>query len=144
MQKSSFLIVTLLLLLSSVSRASSPIGTWKTIDDATGKAMSLVHIMEQDDTLVGRVQQILNEQKRTALCDRCKGENKDRKIEGMKIIWDMRPNGSHFDHGKILDPSSGKIYSATMKLLENGKKLEVRGYLGLSLFGRSQVWERVQ
>ena len=61
----------------------------------------------------------------------------------MTIIWDMRPNGSHFDHGKILDPTSGKVYSASMKLLENGQKLEVRGYLGLSLFGRSQIWERM-
>ncbi len=52
--------------------------------------------------------------------------------------------GGKYDDGKIVDPESGKVYSANMKVLEDGKKLEVRGYIGFSLIGRSQTWERVK
>lgn len=134
--------LTLALPLSTL--AATPLGTWRTIDDATGKAKSLVSIREDNDLLTGTVSQILNPAKRNAVCALCKDERKDKKIEGMTILWDMKKKKENqYEGGKILDPASGKIYSANMKLLDNGQTLEVRGYIGFSLIGRSQQWQRV-
>ncbi|MDB2384757.1 DUF2147 domain-containing protein [Endozoicomonas sp.] len=124
--------------------ASSPLGTWKTIDDKTGKAKSFVTIEAHDGTLSGTVTRILDEAKRDAICEKCDGDRKDQKIEGMTILWNMQPVGEKYDGGKIIDPESGKIYSANMKVLNNGNQLKVRAYIGFSLIGRSQTWERVQ
>ncbi|WP_263079309.1 DUF2147 domain-containing protein [Endozoicomonas sp. Mp262] len=123
--------------------ASTPVGIWKTIDDATGEAKSLVTIREENGQLTGAVTKILNEAKRDAVCEKCDDARKGQKVEGMTILWGMEKDGDKYDDGKILDPESGKIYSANMKLLDKGEKLEVRGYIGFSLIGRSQVWERV-
>lgn len=134
--------LTLALPLSTL--AATPLGTWRTIDDATGQAKSLVSIRENNGLLTGTVSQILNPAKRNTVCALCKDERKDKKIEGMTILWDMKKKKENqYEGGKILDPASGKIYSANMKLLENGQTLEVRGYIGFSLIGRSQQWQRV-
>ncbi len=132
------------LCLSSVSLAASPLGIWKTIDDSSGEAKSYVTIVEENGKLSGKVTQILDPAKQDSICDQCKGDLKDQKIQGMTILWDMEQQASKYDDGKIVDPESGKIYSANMKVLEDGKKLEVRGYIGFSLIGRSQTWERVE
>ncbi|PJE80482.1 hypothetical protein CI610_00508 [invertebrate metagenome] len=124
---------------------NSPVGLWKTIDDNTGEAKSLVYIQQQDDKLIGTVKKILTTGKQDSLCIECKGDLKDQKIEGMTIIWDMQPkeDPEKYDNGKILDPETGKIYSANMTVQNNGENLKVRGYIGFSLLGRSQIWERV-
>ena len=132
------------LCLSSVSLAVSPLGIWKTIDDSPGEAKSYVTIVEENGKRSGKVTQILDPAKQDSICDQCKGDLKDQKIQGMTILWDMEQQGSKYDDGKIVDPESGKIYSTSMKVLEDGKKLEVRGYIGFSLIGRSQTWERVE
>lgn len=132
------------LCLSSFSLAASPLGLWKTIDDSTGKAKSYVTIFEENGKLSGKVTQILDPAKQDSICDQCQGDLKDQKVQGMTILWGMKKQGSKYDDGKIVDPESGKVYSANMKVLENGGKLEVRGYIGFALIGRSQTWERVE
>ena len=131
-------------LIPAIALANSPVGIWKTIDDNNGKAKSLVTITENNGTLSGTVTKIIDPAKRDMICSQCKDERKDQKIEGMTIVWGMQKDGDMYDNGKIVDPESGKVYSANMKLLDGGKKLEVRGYIGFSLIGRSQVWERVE
>lgn len=130
--------------LSTATLAATTVGTWKTIDDNSGKAKSYVTIYQQDGKLSGKVTKILDPAKQDSICNKCKGELKDQKIEGMTILWGMEKDGKKYDNGKIVDPESGKIYSASMKLLDDGQKLEVRGYIGFSLLGRSQTWERLQ
>ena len=130
--------------LSSLSLASPPLGVWKTIDDSSGEAKSYVTIFEENGKLSGKVTQILDPAKQDNICDQCKGDLKDQKVQGMTILWGMEKQGSKYDDGKIVDPESGKVYSANMKVLESGQKLEVRGYIGFSLIGRSQTWERVE
>ncbi|KEI71819.1 DUF2147 domain-containing protein [Endozoicomonas elysicola] len=130
--------------LSSATFASSPLGIWKTVDDSSGEAKSYVTIYEENGKVSGKVTQILDPAKQDSICDQCKGDLKDQKIQGMTILWGMEKQGSKYDDGKIVDPESGKVYSANMKVLEDGKKLEVRGYIGFSLIGRSQTWERVE
>jgi len=134
-----------LLALSSMALAqSSPVGKWRTIDDKTGKVKSIVEITETaDGTLQGKVLQVLDSDKGPhPVCDACKGENHNKPIEGMVIAWGLRREGDAWDGGQIMDPKNGKVYSAKMTPIEGGKKLEVRGYMGFSLLGRTQTWLR--
>lgn len=123
---------------------ASPLGTWTTIDDATGKVKSVVEIYATSDgRLAGRVEKVLQSDRGpNPVCEKCPGDRRNKPVEGMVILWGMKPNNGSWEGGKILDPSSGKVYSARIRPVENGKKLEVRGFMGFSLLGRTQVWVR--
>lgn len=120
----------------------TPVGVWRTYDDGDGLPASLVQIEERNGTLEGRVIKILPRPGHDvdAKCVKCDGDRKDQPITGMKIIWDMRPDGNEFTGGKIFDPDSGKTYGCKLKVA--GDKLDVRGFLGMALFGRTQTWVR--
>lgn len=134
---------SLLILLSAFTLAQSPIGTWKTIDDETGKAKSHVKISEnKDGKLEGVVSEILTVHK-DAKCTKCSGAKKDQPIQGMTIFWDMKKDGSEWSGGKILDPNSGKEYKCILRLKDKDT-LEIRGFVGISLLGRTQTWHRVK
>jgi uncharacterized protein (DUF2147 family) len=122
----------------------TPTGLWKTIDDKTGKERSVVRIVDNNGVLEGRVEQVfpLPGDDPSHLCKKCEGERKDKPIIGMTFLWGLKKDGDQYSGGEILDPKNGKIYRAKMKIIEGGRKLEVRGYIGLSLFGRSQTWIR--
>lgn len=122
--------------------AQGVIGQWKTIDDETGEAKSIVEIYEQNGKIYGKVVKILNPAKKDAKCTECKGSDKNKPILGMVIIKGLEKDDDEYTDGKILDPNNGKLYSCTIKL--DGKDtLEVRGYIGFSFIGRSQTWTRV-
>jgi uncharacterized protein (DUF2147 family) len=80
----------------------------------------------------------------TRRCTACTDSRKDQPMKGMTIISDMKADGKDWDGGQILDPENGKLYKCTMHLEDNGGKLVVRGYIGISLLGRSQTWVRQQ
>ena len=125
--------------------ADPPTGRWKTIDDATGKAKSVVEIYQaRDGSYAGRVAEILDTKDGpNPACDKCKGALHGNPIKGMVILWGMsKGDGDTWEGGKIMDPKTGKIYSAKMTPVEGGAKLEVRGFMGFSLLGRSQTWIR--
>jgi uncharacterized protein (DUF2147 family) len=127
------------------AQADSPVGVWRTVDDKTGKERSVVRIVDNGSVFEGKVEKLLNRQPDDdpdGLCRKCEGERKDKPIVGMTILWGLKKDGEQFTGGEILDPKNGKIYRAKMKLLEGGRKLEVRGYIGVSLLGRSQTWYR--
>ena len=141
--------LVVLLLLSAVSIAAkglSPIGRWKTIDDATGEEKSIVEIRIEDGVLTGRIDSLFIKEGEdpNPICDKCKGENKDKPVLGMTIIWNMREGDEYWQGGKILDPENGKIYGCKLKVIDSGKRLEMRGFLGVSLLGRTQYWLRVE
>ncbi|TKC81670.1 DUF2147 domain-containing protein [Trinickia terrae] len=126
--------------------ADTPIGTWQTIDDHTGQPKALVQITQDNNgELNGKVIKGLgpndDPQRR---CTACTDARKDQLILGMTIINDMKKSDSGWDGGNILDPENGKIYKCKMHVEDNGQKLVVRGYIGISLLGRSQTWNRVQ
>jgi len=129
--------------LLSASTSSSPAGLWTTVDDKTGVAKSIVEIkIAEDGELTGRVVDILHSERGpNPLCTDCKGKRKNQPIKGMTILWGMEAADGVWKGGRILDPKNGKIYSCRLRLLENGD-LEVRGFIGFSLIGRSQVWKR--
>lgn len=118
-------------------------GKWKTIDDETGQPKSIVEIYEQNGKIYGKVVEILNPAKKDSKCTKCSGADKDKPIDGLIIIKGLTKDGDEYSDGDILDPQKGKLYSCTIKL--DGKdKLSVRGYVGISMFGRSQTWQRVK
>ena len=133
----------LFFMLTSLMYAQSPIGTWKTIDDETKQAKSYVEIFEKDGKLYGKVTKILTKGKEDAKCTDCSGALKNKPILGMQILSGLKKDGKEWNGGKIIDPNSGKEYKATMSLNGNDK-LDVRGFIGISLVGRTQTWQRVK
>jgi len=122
---------------------NTPVGTWTTIDDATGKPKSIVQITEANGKLEGKVLEVLqSEQGPHPVCKACDGERKDKPVEGMVIMWDVEKDGEVWDGGRILDPKNGKTYKVKLTMMDGGQKLDVHGYIGFALLGRSQVWER--
>ena len=137
------LLASLLFLIFTLTvNAQSPVGTWKSIDDQTGKARSHVKIVEKNGKLYGSITKLL-ESPEDSICDECPGDKKNQKVIGLEIIWDMEAYDDYWSYGKILDPESGKIYKCNISL--NGKdKLDVRGYIGFAALGRTQTWHRVK
>lgn len=125
---------------------STPVGLWKTIDDDGKTAKSLVRISEQGGTLTGSIDKLLDPAAPAdARCDKCTDDRKDKPIAGLQIIRGVKAEDSGaWGGGEILDPNNGKTYRTRLKLVDGGKKLEVRGYIGAPLFGRSQTWVRVE
>jgi uncharacterized protein (DUF2147 family) len=134
--------------LPAFAQSASPAGTWKTIDDSTKKEKSLVRIVEAGGVYTGRVEKLLDpETPKDAVCKDCSDDRKDKPILGMTIIRNMKQSADDkavFEGGDILDPNNGKVYQSKMKLIDNGAKLEVRGFIGISLLGRTQTWSRVE
>jgi uncharacterized protein (DUF2147 family) len=134
----------LLVAVAGIFSASAQVtGKWKTIDDETGQAKSIVEVYEQNGKIYGKVVEILNPAKKDAKCTNCKGADKDKPINGLIIIKGLKKDGNEWTDGDILDPQKGKLYSCTIKL-DGADKLSVRGYVGISMLGRSQTWHRVK
>lgn len=125
------------------SHAQSVLGQWKTVDDETGKAKSVVEIYENNGSFYGKILEIVDKTKQDKICEGCEGANKGKKIKGMVILENLKKKGSSWEDGTILDPNSGKIYKCILSL-ESPDKLKVRGYVGISLLGRTQYWQRVK
>jgi len=142
----NFTTLLIMFVLATLSTyAQGVIGKWKTTDDKTGEDKSIVEIYEKDGKIYGKVIEILNPDKKDAKCTDCKGADKDKPINGMVIIRGLSKDGDSWSDGKILDPNKGKTYKCTIKLDEKNKnKLDVRGYIGVSLVGRTQTWTRVK
>jgi uncharacterized protein (DUF2147 family) len=128
----------------ALANSSSPEGQWKTIDDNTGKAKSIVEIWVEDGELKGKVLELINPKEPNQKCEDCKGDRKNQPIVGMQFIWGLTQEDGVWDGGEILDPDNGKIYRAKISVIENGQKLDVRGYIGFAFIGRTQTWERVE
>jgi uncharacterized protein (DUF2147 family) len=121
---------------------STPVGLWKTIDDETKTARSMVRITESNGVLSGKIEKILDSAKADAKCTACTDARKDQSIQGMTILTGLKKFDSEWGEGEILDPNNGKVYKAKAKILDGGKRLEVRGFIGIAALGRSQYWIR--
>ncbi len=125
----------------------TPVGTWKTVDDETGKEKSLLQITETNGTLSGTVVKLLSEPNdgKDKLCTKCVGNKKDKNIVGMTIMWGLKnENPTTWSGGNIMDPNNGKTYRCLIEVQQGGAKLRVRGFIGFSLLGRNQFWYRVK
>jgi len=124
----------------------SPVGRWKTVDDASGKVKSIVVVWEHDRKLYGKIGELVDPDPKDPdpRCSRCEGEMRGQRVIGLRILWDLKQDGNQWSGGKILDPDNGKVYRCSMAVEDGGKKLKVRGFIGVSLLGRTQHWLREQ
>ncbi|MDB6083964.1 MAG: signal peptide protein [Gammaproteobacteria bacterium] len=127
---------------ASDSDSSSPVGVWKTFDDKTGDARAIVRIYEQNGRLFGKIERSFTPGSEHRVCVLCSDERKNQPIIGLVVIRNIRQNGNEYAGGDILDPESGSIYRCKMHLEQNGTRLVLRGFIGFSLLGRTQTWQR--
>jgi uncharacterized protein (DUF2147 family) len=129
----------------SIARAAevpSPVGIWKTIDDRTGQPKGLVRVYESDGKFFAKIERSFSPGDETRLCSACTDERKNQPIIELVFMRNMRPAGDEFVDGDILDSDSGTVYRCKFRLEDAGKRLAVRGFIGISMFGRSQNWYR--
>jgi len=118
------------------------VGKWRTVDDETGEAKSVVEIFKKSDgKYYGKILELLQRPENNK-CVKCKDELKDKPLIGLEIIRGLEKKDSEFSGGVITDPKSGKTYKCTVT--RSGDKLSVRGYVGFSLIGRTQTWTAVK
>ncbi len=127
---------------SRAAGSQSPIGLWKTFDDKTQRPRALVRIYLQDGKYFGRIEQSFTPGAETRVCSACTDLRKNQPIIGLLIIRNMTLRDGEYSGGDILDPDNGSVYRCKFHLESDGTVLAVRGYIGLSLFGRSQSWRR--
>lgn len=144
LKKSGMVVAQIAFSFSAWAQGMSPVGKWKTIDDETKQPKSIVEITETSGKLSGKIVQLFrkHEEDQNPKCDKCTGDKKDKPILQMEIIEGLTQDGDVWTGGSILDPKNGKTYKCKIKVVDGGKKLEVRGFIGFSLLGRTQVWER--
>jgi uncharacterized protein (DUF2147 family) len=133
---------------AAAAQATSPAGLWRTIDDNSKKDKSLVRIVEANGVYTGKVEKIVDpDSPKDAVCKECSDKRKDNPIVGMTIIRNVKQSADDknlFEGGDILDPNNGKVYRVKLKLIDNGSKLDVRGYIGTPMLGRTQTWIRAE
>jgi len=139
----------LLVMLTGLATAqATPVGVWKTIDDESKKEKSLIRISEAGGVLTGKLEKLLDPATPPdAVCKECTDERKDKPIVGMTLIRGVRQNDADkavWDGGDILDPNNGKVYRVRLKPIDGGARLEVRGYIGTPILGRTQTWIRAE
>ena len=149
------LMVATVLLISTMTLAQSapataadlsPVGLWKTLDDKTGEARSFIKVWTDKGELFGRIEKLVRkpDENPNPLCDKCPGDKKDKPIIGMMVMWGLKQDGNTWRGGTLLDPDDGKTYKSKVKVIDGGRKLEVRGFIGVSLIGRTQTWVRAE
>jgi uncharacterized protein (DUF2147 family) len=142
----TFVAVSLFALAGAAFAQATPAGLWKTIDDETKQERSHVRITDSGGVLSGRIEKLLDASKANAVCDKCTDARKDKPIVGLAIIEGVKknPDEPYWDGGSILDPNNGKTYKVRLTPKDGGKALDVRGYIGAPLLGRTQTWIRVE
>jgi uncharacterized protein (DUF2147 family) len=126
---------------------NTPVGLWRTIDDDGKTEKSTVRITSNGGVLTGKVEHITDPAKANEVCSKCEDDRKDKPIVGMTIINDVKQDAEESNvwaGGLILDPAKGSTYKVRLKVIDGGKKLEVRGYIGSPMFGRTQTWIRAE
>jgi len=134
----------LLALAPAWAQTDSPLGLWQTVDDHTGAPRALIEITQDaSGVLSGKViKGLIPGEPADRRCTECTDYRKDQVIIGMTVLSGMHKEGDSWEGGQILDPDNGKVYRCKMHVEKNGQELVVRGYIGVSLLGRSQSWIR--
>ncbi len=132
------------LLATATATAQTPTGAWKTVDDATGKEKAVIRITEANGVFTGKIEKLLDPAKQDSKCDECTDDRKGKPVVGLTIMRNVKKGEGHWEGGDILDAANGKVYRVRLSLSADNKKLEVRGYMGTPLFGRTQTWTRME
>ena len=140
----AFIAAATLAISPAFADTTSPTGLWKNIDDETGKPKALIRITDNNGVLTGQIEKLFRDanEDQNPKCDKCEGARKDQPIIGITILSNLKKDGDEYNGGEILDPNNGKVYKSKLHLTDGGKKLSVRGYIGVPMLGRSQTWVR--
>jgi uncharacterized protein (DUF2147 family) len=124
---------------------ATPVGLWKTIDDKTKTERSLLRITENGGVISARIEKLLAPDAKQT-CDKCTDDRKDKPMIGLEVVRGVKASSEAgvWDGGTILDAAEGKVYKVRMQPIEGGAKMEVRGFVGMPLLGRTQTWIRVE
>lgn len=134
-----------LMSLAALANAADPLNgtTWKTIDDKTKQPKAIVKFTEQKNgTLSASIHSVLTPGEENA-CKKCEGPYHNKSLKGLRIVTGLKNvGGTSYENGSILDPQSGKTYKLKGQIADGGKKLELRGFIGVAALGRNQTWIR--
>jgi uncharacterized protein (DUF2147 family) len=140
-----FAILSLYWAVQSAVAQTSAVGLWQTVDDTTGRPRAEVRITETSGVLTGHIERSLlpNPGGQLQRCVRCEDDRRDQPLLGLAIIRQLTASGDKqtWDGGQILDPDTGQVYRLRIRLMESGRQLEVRGFVGP--FFRNQLWTRL-
>ncbi len=126
---------------SLTMNAQTIFGKWENRNEDTGKVDSVIEVYEKDGKAYAKIVEITNPDRKDAVCDQCEGPNKNKPILGMDILTGLEKDGDEWSGGEILDPKKGTVYKCFIQL-KGKNKLKVRGYVGVSVFGRTVYWHR--
>ena len=132
-------LVIIILLITNNLFSQGIIGKWKNIDD-NNQAKSIIEIYQENGIYYGKILQVV--QRKDGICTTCVGKYHTKNINGLLILKDLKKNGEKYENGTIIDPENAKKYSCYLQL-ENNSKLKIRGFIGLSIIGRTEYWYRV-
>jgi uncharacterized protein (DUF2147 family) len=131
----------LILLIPVMLKAQTVTGKWTSFDEKTGKPNSIIEIYENNGKLYGKIIKVFNPKYANAKCIKCTGADYNKPIIGLVIMKNLIKDGDEYSGGEIFDPEHGKTYKCKIKLKDKNK-LELRGFIGFSLIGKTQIWTR--
>ena len=136
----NIIVITLFTGFYSLLNAQSIVGEWETFDDVTGNKLSVIEIYKKNNTYFGKITHLF-EDPLDSVCNQCEDDNYNKPIIGLVIIKNLIEDDGEYNNGTILDPTNGKSYKCYLELIGNNK-LKLRGYIGFSILGRTQYWQR--
>ncbi len=143
--KKALLYLMLAFVVTPALFANDVAGTWMTIDDESGKPRSYIEIWVENGVAFGKITKILAikpGENTNPLCTECKGADYNKPVVGLVILRNLKQDGNEWNGGTIMDPNNGKTYKCKIKSQDNGQTLRVRGYVGISMLGRTQIWKK--
>jgi len=136
------LTIFLLIAFSSTMNAQTIFGNWLS-KNKDGTIDSVIKVYKKDGKVVAKIIEIKDTSRQNAVCELCEGKNKNKPILGLNILTGLEKQDDEWSGGTILDPRNGKVYQCYIELVKPNK-LKLRGYIGISLFGKTAYWERAE